>query len=95
MKELQDRGHKLILWTVRSTDTLREAVDYCEEKGIEFLGINENPTQKFWSGSPKAYAQLFIDDAALGCPLIYSEGERRPYADWTEIRKMLKALSML
>lgn len=95
IKEIQDNNHDLILWTVRSTDTLRAAVDYCDERGVSFLGVNENPSQKFWSGSPKAFAHVFIDDAALGCPLIYPSNARRPFADWVHIRDLLKSQNII
>ena len=57
-KELVKSGHKLILHTMRCNTNgrtvLQEAVDWCNERGIEFWGINENPEQKATkcSGSP-------------------------------------------
>lgn len=99
MKKFQDEGASLILWTVRGpgieeggpsgaapADYLELAVEYCRARGIEFWAINENPEQKAWSQSPKAYANLFIDDAAVGCPLVENPRmDGRPYADWNEI----------
>lgn len=82
--QIQAAGAKLILWTMRSGETLDEAVQFCSEHGIEFYGINKNPTQSRWTLSPKAYAELYIDDAAFGCPL--KENPRmggRPYVDWS------------
>ena len=35
LEALQKAGHRLILWTYRDGSLLQEAVDYCEEKGIE------------------------------------------------------------
>ena len=88
--ELQDQGHDLILWTVRIGKHLKDAVDYCKQMGLEFIGVNENPDQKYWNGSPKAYAQIYIDDAALGCPLITPKDKnRRPYVDWVRVRTQL------
>ena len=84
--DLQKMGNEIILWTVRIGIPLKEAYEYCTKNGITFLGVNENPTQKFWNGSPKAYASLYIDDAAFGCPLIRRKGHRS-YVDWAEIRK--------
>lgn len=83
LKQFQEAGAKLILWTMRSGQTLHEAIAYCKGNGVEFWGINENPDQKEWTESPKAYAQIYIDDAAFGCPL--RENPRaggRPYVDW-------------
>lgn len=96
MKELQDAGHKLILHTMRSDRTeyndgayLTQAVNYCKENGIELFGANTNPTQKEWTSSPKTYGHIYIDDAALGCPLIHPNGNARPYVDWRSVRKLL------
>lgn len=87
MKQWQDAGASLILWTMRS-DTgpdgpvLEDAVRYLADNGIALAGQNENPTQRTWTTSPKAYAQIYVDDAAFGCPLVEVEGER-PYVDWS------------
>jgi ribonucleotide monophosphatase NagD (HAD superfamily) len=81
LRKLQDAGAALMLWTIRSGTHLTEAVEHCKDAGIEFWGVNENPTQHTWSQSAKQYAHLYIDDAALGCPLVYPE-RRRPYVDW-------------
>ena len=49
-------------------------------------GINEDPDQKEWTQSPKVYANLYIDDAALGCPLIFNpELSDRPFVNWPEV----------
>lgn len=88
MKRLQRRGHLIILWTMRSGKELEEAVHYLQANGIKLHGINENPTQKSWTQSPKAYAQYYIDDAAVGCPLIEKDGQR-PYVNWSSISALL------
>src|SRR5262245_19855617 len=73
LKEWQRLGAKLLLWTMRSDSshgpTLTDAVEYCRKRGVEFFGVNQNPTQT-WSSSPKAYAHVYVDDAAAGCPLL-------------------------
>lgn len=53
----------LILWTVRSDRYLREAVEWCKNYGLEFDKINENWNPMF--GSPKIYADVYLDDRAL------------------------------
>lgn len=94
MKRFQECGARLILWTMRNDDrvgkggkdigpVLTDAVKFCLGNGITFWGVNTNPEQKSWTQSPKAYAQLYIDDAAFGCPL--KENPRlggRPFVDW-------------
>ena len=96
LKRLQAAGVKLILWTMRShgredgASPLQDAIDWFAKHDIELHGINENPSQKSWTQSPKAYAQLYIDDAALGAPLkedpLLSD---RPFLDWAKVEDML------
>lgn len=94
MRELQAKGHEIILWTMRSGEQLKEAVHYVENGGIILHGVNENPQQHTWTSSPKAYAHLYIDDAALGCPL-YIPTEGRPYVDWQAVRDNLTVMKFL
>lgn len=90
LRKILDKGHNIILWTMRSGTTLEEAVAWFTENGIFLFGINENPEQKEWTNSPKAYAQMYIDDAALGCPLTYASSfSNRPYVDWNAIEQLL------
>lgn len=73
MKKFQEAGALLILWTMRSNRAKRfylaEAVRFCEDEGVVFWGVNENPDQIEWTTSPKAHAQICIDDRAIGCPM--------------------------
>lgn len=90
LKRLQDQGAKLILFTMRSNTSvggpmLSDAVSFLEDKGIKFYGINKNPDQDSWTESPKAYADIYVDDAAFGCPLIRPKGFRRPCVDWETV----------
>ena len=86
--------HKIILWTMRHSDELNDAVEWFSNKNIPLFGINNNPTQASWTTSPKAYAQIYIDDAALGCPLIHNM-HHRPYVDWMAIQCMLKQKGLI
>lgn len=88
MQTLTKAGYKIILWTMRSGGHLDDAVTWFADRGIELFGIQENPEQKQWTDSPKAFAHLYIDDAAFGCPLIRPPG-KRPYVDWKPIVKEL------
>ena len=106
LKRLVKEGHKLILYTMRSDryvggDTkhediqdvtgnfLSDAVDWFKYNGIELYAVQRNPNQD-WTTSPKCYAELYIDDAALGCPLKYDADIcRRPFVDWVRVEKML------
>lgn len=82
--------HKIILFTCRSGEPLQDAVKYLTDEGIELFGINENPDQKEWSLSPKAYGHIYIDDAALGTPLMRRTGDdKKPFVDWLRMHKLL------
>lgn len=87
---LSNFGHKLILYTMRSGDELKAAVDWFETNGIPLFGVNTNPQQKEWTASPKAYAQLYIDDSALGCPLRQGiQVPERSMVDWPTVINLL------
>lgn len=96
LKKLVEKGHKLILFTMRGKDesikpdTLDSAIGWFNHHSIPLFGINENPGQSSWTASNKVYAQLYIDDAALGCPLIYDTTvSNRPYVDWKAVEEWL------
>jgi len=90
LKRIQSAGGKIILYTMRSDGTLMgtlltDAVNYLKSEGIELFGVNRNPTQDSWTSSPKAYGEIYIDDAAFGCPLIKPKGFARPCVDWKKV----------
>ena len=61
----QARGDKIILWTCRTGDRLREAVEWCYLYGLIFDAINENLPEviEYCGGdSRKIYADEYIDD---------------------------------
>lgn len=97
LKELVANGNKLILNTMRSsrlhqgTDPLKEALSWFQMNEIPLHGVNKNPTQSRWTDSTKAYGEFYIDDAAIGCPLVYppNGSNERPYVDWEAMRKLL------
>ena len=92
LKRLVEAGHKLILNTMRSGKELQDAIHWFNKNGIELYGVNENPTQKHWTTSPKVYAHMYIDDAAFGCPLRNATYlSDRPFVDWDSIwRKLIQ-----
>lgn len=96
LKELVENGHKIILYTMRCDKELKEAVQWFESNDIPLFGINENLTQRKWTKSPKIYAHLYIDDAALGVPLILDEGmSNRPFVDWKAVKVLLQNTGVL
>lgn len=80
---------RLMLWTMRSGKSLDEAVAWCKARSLTFWGVNSNPEQHTWTTSPKQYAHIYIDDAALGCPLISVPGFARHVVDWKTIAPLL------
>lgn len=91
-----DNGGKLLLNTMRSDDYekgqlhLKGAVCWFDKHGLPLSGINTNPGQSTWTSSPKVYANVYIDDAALGCPLIMDRTLcDRPFVDWKRVKEML------
>lgn len=106
LKKLVENGHNLILFTMRgdvdrpysddphivstSGNYLEDAVNWFEKHDIKLHGININPRQSFWTNSPKAYAQLYIDDAALGCPIMIDHNlSNRPFVNWVLVEQYL------
>jgi hydroxymethylpyrimidine pyrophosphatase-like HAD family hydrolase len=89
LKKITAEGGKIILITMRSGRKLAEAVAYMSYHQIPLYGINSNPRQEHYSKSPKIYANIYIDDAALGCPLTFSELSTKAYVDWLEVQKHL------
>lgn len=67
LKHLQEEGHKLILWTCRAGEQLKEAVDWCRFRGLEFAAVNENLPEhiaQYGGDTRKVYADMYIDDKA-------------------------------
>ena len=112
LKRIVGAGHKLILFTMRSDikevvsddynihktagNYLTDAVNWFKENNIPLWGVNVNPMQKSWTTSPKAYGQLYIDDTALGCPLVYDlETSDRPFVCWSMVEVMLENMKII
>ena len=91
LRELNKHGHRIILNTMRSGQRLEAAVRWFRDRKIELWAVNRNPEQEQWTSSPKVYADIYIDDSALGCPLIFLEGVRRPVVNWSKVRQLLES----
>ena len=99
LKRLIANGCNLVLSTMRSRDsegfdTLQPALDWFAERGIPLYGVNENPTQKEWTSSPKAYGNIYIDDGALGAPL-KADADGSAYIDWSKASAYLYYMGLL
>lgn len=109
LKKLTDNGHKLILFTMRSDNSnfvtlsgtidnhgLTDAINWFKNNDIPLYGIQTNPTQKTWTTSPKSYANIMIDDSALGCPLKMDLSiSPRPFVDWVRVEEMLIEMGLI
>jgi hypothetical protein len=90
LKKLVNSGHLLILNTMRSGEQLQEAIKWFSDNRIALYGINRDPGQEKWTTSPKVFAHIYIDDAALGCPLKFDYAIcDRPFVDWLKINEWM------
>jgi hypothetical protein len=103
LKRLVENGHKLILHTMRGEpkkgedrNTIQEAVEWFKKNDIPLFGINHNKMQTYWTTSRKVYANLYIDDAALGAPLIINSAlSDRPFIDWRRVEQILTQMGLI
>ena len=67
--ELRSKGSKVILWTCRSGEEEKSAVDWCKTFGLEFDAVNENLPEivESWGGEDtrKIYADEYWDDKSV------------------------------
>ena len=68
LKKLQEKGHRLILWTYRNGKHLDDAVAFCEKHGITFYAVNKSFPEESYDPkySRKINADYFIDDRNIG-----------------------------
>lgn len=68
LKNKQQQGIKLILWTCRTNKLLQEAVDFCEQHGLVFDAVNENLPEvihQYGADNRKIFATCYIDDKSI------------------------------
>lgn len=81
----QDAGCKILLNTMRRGKDLESAVVWCANCGFFFDGVNKNPDDNT-EGHTKIYATFYVDDKALGTPLIHDKsGKLKSHVDWNYI----------
>ena len=68
LKALQDKGHLLILWTIRTGKELDDALAFCRNNGVEFYAVNRTHPEEEYNDniSRKVNADIFIDDRNVG-----------------------------
>lgn len=94
LKSIVESGHKIILHTMRGSEHIKPALEWFEQNNIPLFGVNENPTQRKWTNSSKTFANLYIDDSAVGTPLVCPLNER-PYVDWEVISAQLWGMGVI
>ncbi|MDE0771325.1 MAG: hydrolase [Salibacteraceae bacterium] len=83
LREIQKNNHQLILWTNRTGESLKEAVVFCKQNGVEFYAVNASyPEEKFENtASRKINCEVFISEKNIGGMPGWGEA-------WQEIREM-------
>ena len=84
LRELYDASFRFILSTMRSGDTLDDAVDWFKRNSIPLYGVQTHPAQSTWTTSPKCHADICIDDRNAGTPLIQYDGFH-PCVQWPDV----------
>jgi hypothetical protein len=101
LKQIIESKHNLILFTMRCDKKeppkyLSDAVEWFKNNNIPLYGIQSNPSQHYWADSPKALGDIYIDDAALGCPLKFDKNiSDHPFVDWGKVEEMLINLNII
>lgn len=58
LKDRQENGDKLILWTCRVDDMLKNAIDWSADQGLIFDAVNENLPDDY--GVPGYYCSALL-----------------------------------
>jgi ABC-type xylose transport system substrate-binding protein len=96
LKKLNEKKVNIILLTQRDGKKLTDAVEWFKKNDIKLYGINDNPSQSSWSKSRKVYADLYIDDRNLGCPItLHRSLSDKVFVDWKKVEKILKEMRVL
>lgn len=64
IKEAQEFGASLVLWTCRDGEELTEALEYCNSIGLTFDAVNPTKSEVISNTSNKAFGNIQLDDRA-------------------------------
>ena len=104
LKSLYDSNCNIICVSMRSIEqtnslginTIQGIRDWFDKNDINLYAINNNPGQDTWSKSRKIYANTYIDDQFLGCPLqVNEEYSDRPFVDWYKVAVILQRMGLI
>ena len=92
LKALQEKGHRLILWTYRVGKELDDAVDFCKQRGVEFYAVNKNYLEEVIDATTprKLNADIFIDDRNIGGFLGWGEVWQRLHPNGRDFEHVVK-----
>lgn len=68
LKNEQRQGNAVILWSCRSGERLKEALQFCARYGLVFNAVNDNVPEtlaRLRCNPRKIYADVYIDDKAV------------------------------
>ena len=86
---IRDYNVGIILDTMRSGETLNQAVEWFNERNVPLYGVGKHPTQTKWTESNKSYGIFSIDDRNGGVPMKYGLGIGR--VGWGRVCGILEA----
>jgi hydroxymethylpyrimidine pyrophosphatase-like HAD family hydrolase len=88
VKRLIASGHAVYIWTCRGGEAIDPVKKRLKELGVKYSGINLRRSHHTYP-SQKIIADWYIDDKAIGCPLI-PQANGEPYVDWLAIEIFLR-----
>ena len=89
-----NHAHNSLKGDTITNDTLQEAIDWFKDHDIPLYAVNDNPSQHKWTGSAKIYANIYIDDAALGCPMCRDTAGNL-FVDWARVELELMKMGVI
>lgn len=97
LEYMRDKGWNIVLHTARCGIYLNAAIKWFRDRDIPLYGINCTPDQqKFLKGHAvaeygvKPHCHAFIDDSAIGAPVMVRSDMLKPYIDWRVAMNWLK-----
>ena len=94
LKKMTENGVKIVLCTMRDGKLLEDAVKWFSDNNIPLYGINKTPGQYKWTTSPKIFANYYIDDSAIGTPLLL-DTNNNGFVDWEKMKPYLETYGLL
>jgi hypothetical protein len=97
LKELHEQGHRIIIWTCRTGQTLEEMRSWLHNNAIHYDAINDDvKSTKIWlKGNRKVFADYYLDDrswppftgwAAVHAQFVQREADESDAVKITQLR---------